>query len=99
MALDEVRQGRLNQRIAVISSIGKDMLVFDDVKIVNAQLVAITRKLDGVEGAIADVNSPGKAGGSHDVLSIYRGGLQVDLVVLDRFLFVNPSPKCWSQGC
>ena len=58
-------QGGLEQRLAVVAGLGKDLLVFDDLKIVDAKLLAVANDFDRLEGAVSDVDAPGKTRGGH----------------------------------
>ena len=68
-----VRQRRLDQRLAVVAGVGEDVLVLDDVDVVDAHPAGpVADELDGLEGAVADVDAPGESRGCHGGRSLSR---------------------------
>ncbi len=65
MPLDEIRQGRLDERFFIIAGIGKDVFVLDDLEVVDAKSAIPADELDCLQGAIADVDSPGETSAGH----------------------------------
>ena len=68
----KLRQRRLNKRFTVVPGVGQDGFVFDDLKLVNANALAVTDQLDRLQCTIADVDSPRTSGCGHVVSSIPR---------------------------
>jgi hypothetical protein len=54
----EGRDGGVDELFAIVARVGEDGFVLDDIEIIDAQPVAIANQLDGLEGAVADVDAP-----------------------------------------
>jgi RNA polymerase sigma-70 factor (ECF subfamily) len=64
--LIELRFGADTEMDAVVAGVGEHGFVLDDLKIVDAQALALTDELDGLQSAVPDVDSPGEITGHDD---------------------------------
>src|SRR5438045_164988 len=67
MALDEVGERGLDEGVAVVAGVGEDVFVFDEFEVIDAVTVPFADELDGLEGAIADVDTPRESGRCHRI--------------------------------
>jgi len=65
MPLHEIGQRRLDQGFLVVTGVGQDVFVLDDLEIIDAQSGVAADELDRLQGAIADIDPPGETGGGH----------------------------------
>src|ERR1019366_1812612 len=61
MTLDEIVEGGLDEGFAVVPGGGEDGFVLDDFKIIDAGALGGRDELDGLEGAVTDIDAPGEA--------------------------------------
>jgi hypothetical protein len=67
MALQEVRQRGLDQLLFIVTGVGEDCFVLDDLKIIDSEIIAVADELHRFEGAVADIDAPCKSSRCHVV--------------------------------
>ena len=73
MPLGKTGESRLNQALFVIPGGGENLLVFDDFNIIDPKAISLANEFDGFEGAVADIDSPCRAGGGHLLTPLVLG--------------------------
>src|SRR5262249_29782822 len=65
---DESVECGLDERFAIIPRVGQDLFVLNDLVIFNSNAIIVAHELDGLEGTIAQIDTPSGTGGGHDLL-------------------------------